>query len=180
MKDYVLGSEEFLISFYDLLESRLAMCALLPTTTCPGGPPPEDELMLSPTMNGSSTPSSPTGSASPGPQTDGEVDNEAEEDRDVSRKSMDHGFTAHNRVGRMDLHFLNDLIGDITTIHSTVERNLRARKEKKLTDTSKRLYYLHKNIYERRATPAQRTQDQEEYAELQRELRLDAEMLEAA
>jgi hypothetical protein len=93
---------------------------------------------------------------------------------------LDYGLTAHNREGRTDLHFLNDLIEDITTIHSTVEGNLRASKEKKLTDVSKQLYHLHKNIAERKGTPAQRALDQEEYADLQRELRMDAEMLEAA
>jgi hypothetical protein len=137
MKEHVLGSEEFLISFYDLLESRLATCAPLPTSPCPGELPPEDELLLSLTTNSSSDATSPTRSASPGPQTDGEVDNDVDEDRDDSRKPMDHGLTAHNRLGRTDLHFLNDLIRDITTLHSTIERNLRACKEKKLTDTSK-------------------------------------------
>jgi hypothetical protein len=180
MKDYVLGSEEFLISFYVLLESRLATCTPLLTATPSERPLPEEEPLLSPTMDGSSNPSIPTRSGSPGSSDDGEEANQAEEDRDAFRKPMDHSLTAHNQAGRTDLHFLNDLIGDINTIHSMVERNLRARKEKKLTDTSKRLYHLHKNIFERRGTPAQRTHDQEEYAELQRELRLDVELLEAA
>jgi hypothetical protein len=144
MKDYVLGSEEFLISLYDLLESRLATCDPLPTAAPPEGPLPEEEPMISPTMGGSSNPSSSTGSGSQGSAAGGEGDNKPEKDRDDFRKPMDHGITAHNRVGRADLHFLNDLIGDITTIHSTVERNIRAREEKKLTDASKRLYPLHK------------------------------------
>jgi hypothetical protein len=63
---------------------------------------------------------------------------------------MDHGLTAHNQKGRTDLHFVNDLIADVMKLHSTIERSHRARKEKKLTDTSKRLYHLHKNISERR------------------------------
>jgi exonuclease III len=46
MKDYVLGSEEFLISFYDLLGSRLATCIPLPTATPPEEPLPEEELTI--------------------------------------------------------------------------------------------------------------------------------------
>jgi hypothetical protein len=110
---------------------------------------------------------------------DGEY-NQDEEDREDTRKPMDHGLTAHDLKGRTDLHFVNDLIADIMRLHSSVERNHRANKEKKLTDTSKRLYHLHKNISERRGTLVQRAQDQEEFTELQRELRMDAELLEAA
>ncbi len=115
-----------------------------------------------------------------GMTSDEERDIQEEDDKDRYRQPMDHGLAAHNREGRTDLHFLNDPIEDITTAHSAVERNLRVRKEKKLTDISKRLYHLHKNIAERRRTPDQREQDQEEYATLQRELQMDAEILEAA
>ncbi len=170
MKDYVLGSDEFLISFYDLLKTKLDTCGSLPDATHPEEPPSE-ERRNSP---------SPTNSSSQESAACEDRNNPVEEDRDDSRKPMDHGLTAHNQEGRTDLHFLNELIEDVTKLHSTVERNLRVRKEKRLFDTSKRLYHLHKNIFERRGTPAQRIRDQEEYTDLQRELRLDAELLEAA
>jgi hypothetical protein len=180
LKDYVLGSDEFLISFYDLLSTKLATCAPLPTNTPTAEPTPGDEPAHEVESNISTTTPSEASTGLQEPSLNEERDNQEEEDKDEERLPMDHGLTAHNKEGRTDLHFLNDLIEDMTSIHTNVERNIRARKEKKLTDVSKRLYYLHKNIAERRGTPAQRTQDQEEYVELQRELRMDAEMLEAA
>jgi hypothetical protein len=136
MKDYILGSEEFLISFYELLENRLATCDPLPTPMTPEEPQPEEGLMQSPERCGSSTPYSLSSPSSSGPMAAEEEDNQEEEDRENSRKPMDHGLTAHNRKGRTDLHFVNDLIADIMKLHSTVERSHQARKEKKLTDTS--------------------------------------------
>jgi hypothetical protein len=174
MKDYILGSEEFLIKFYELLETRLATCDLLPTTLTEE-PHLEEEMIHSPMRIGPSSPHNSTSSSS----IDEDI-NQKEEDRDNSRRSMDHGLTAHNRKGRTDLHFVNDLIADIMKLHSTVDRSHRERKEKKLTDISKRLYHLHKNISERKGTTAQRICDQEEFTEVQRELRLDAELLESA
>jgi hypothetical protein len=170
MKDYVLGSDEFLTCFYDLLKSKLDTCGPLPNTTPPDGLLTEERQ----------DPPSPSSSGSLRTVASEERNNEVEEDRDELRRPMDYGLTAHNQTGRTDLHFLNDLIENVTKLHSTVERNLRTRKEKRLTDISKRLYHLHKNIFEKRGTPTQRMRDQEEFTDLQRELRLDAEILEAA
>jgi hypothetical protein len=169
MKDYILGSEEFLITFYELLENKLATCDPLPTPTRLEETQLEAELAQTPERSGSSTPHNSSIPSSPESVTADGEDNHEEEDRADSRKPMDHGLTAHDLTGRTDLHFLNDLIADIMRLHSSVERNHRAHKEKKLTDTSKRLYHLHKNIAERRGTPAQRARDQEEFTELQRE-----------
>ncbi len=174
MKDYILGSEEFLIKFYELLETKLDTCDPLPVSTAQE-PPMTEERTRSPVNSSSSSSQDSTTTRS--------VDEDStheEEDRENSRLPMDHGLTAHNKRGRTDLHFVNDLITDITTIHSMVDRSHRERKEKKLTDISKRLYHLHKNISKRNGSPAQRARDQEEFTELQRELRMDAEMLEAA
>jgi hypothetical protein len=169
-----------LITFYELLENRLATCDPLPIPTISEETQPEEELAQSLERSGSSTPYNSSSPSSTGPTAAEDEDNQEEEDREDSRKPMDHGLTAHNHKGRTDLHFVNDLIADVMKLHSTIERSHRARKEKKLTDTSKRLYHLHKNISERRGTPAQRACDQEEFTELQRELRMDAELLEAA
>jgi hypothetical protein len=134
MKDYILGSEEFLIKFYELLETKLETCDPLPNMMAQEHPMPEDRT-LSPSNN--SSPSSQDST------TSGSADEEStpdEEDREDARLPMDHGLTAHNKRGRTDLHFVNDLIADIMKLHSTVERSHRERKEKRLTDTSKKIF----------------------------------------
>jgi hypothetical protein len=121
MKDYILGSEEFLITFYELLENKLATCDPLPTPTRLEETQLEVELAQSPERSGSSTPHNRSNPSSPEPMdADGE-DNQEEEDREDSRKPMDHGLTAHDLKGRTDLHFVNDLIADIMKLHSSVE-----------------------------------------------------------
>ena len=133
MKDYILGSEEFLIKFYELLETKLATCDPLPGT-----------LTEESQSEGEMTPSSSHNSTSSSSTAD-EI-NQEEEDRETTRRSMDYGLTAHNRKGRTDLHFVNDLIADIMKLHSIVDRTHREKKEKKLTDISKRLYHLRGGI----------------------------------
>ncbi len=78
------------------------------------------------------------------------------------------------------LHFTNDLIHEITKLHSTIERDLINWKEKKFTHVSKRVYCLHKNIIKWTVNYPDRIQDQDEYNELQRELHMDAEILKTA
>jgi DNA replication initiation complex subunit (GINS family) len=129
MKDYILGSEEFLITFYELLENRLATCDPLPIPTISEETQPEEELAQSPERSGSSTPHNNSSPSSTGPMAAEDEDNQEEEDREDSRKPMDHGLTAHNHKGRTDLHFVNDLIADVMKLHSTIERSHRARKE---------------------------------------------------
>jgi hypothetical protein len=58
MKDYVLGSDEFLINFYDLLERRLATCIPLPTDTSTEESLPEEEPTRSPVTDNSPATSS--------------------------------------------------------------------------------------------------------------------------
>jgi hypothetical protein len=94
---------------------------------------------------------------------------------------MDHCLTAHDiHSGQTDLHFVNELLQELTRLHITVEKGLRSQKQHKLIQTSKRLYYLHKKINKQPNDHPAMTQDKEEYNELQRELQIDAEILETA
>jgi hypothetical protein len=54
------------------------------------------------------------------------------------------------------------------------------RRQLRLVQTSKQLYYLHKKINEQPVNHPAMTQDQDEYNELQRELRMDVELMETA
>jgi hypothetical protein len=99
MKDYILGSEEFLIRYYDLLEAELGFC--LPRSPTPVPLPSQLEPNSPHGEEGNSPPNSPT-SASPNRslldpylQPDPHLD-ETEEDADMSRNPMDAGLTAHN------------------------------------------------------------------------------------
>jgi hypothetical protein len=94
-----------------------------------------------------------------------------EEDQDAGRKLMDHGLSAHDiHFGLTDLHFVNDFLQELTTLHSSIERDLRMQRQLRLVQTSKRLYYLHKKINKQPVNHPAMTQDQDEYNELQREL----------
>ena len=53
MKDHVLGSDEFLISFYDLLESKLDTCIPLPNITHIAETLPEEETAQDPSPDSS-------------------------------------------------------------------------------------------------------------------------------
>ncbi len=65
----------------------------------------------------------------------------------MARKPIDDGLSAHDiPSGRTDLHFTNGIIHEIAKLHTTIERDLRNRKEKKFTHMSKQVYYLHKKI----------------------------------
>jgi hypothetical protein len=99
MKDHALGSEEFLIGFYDLLKSQLATCTPLPTSPCPEELPTRVELSSNSTSHRSSATTSPARLASLGSQTDDVLDT-ADEDKDESRQPMDQGLSAHNRLGQ--------------------------------------------------------------------------------
>ncbi len=114
MKDYILGSEEFLIRYYDLLETELESC--LPKTPTSVSPPPHLEPNSPQKEGGHSPPSSPTSASPRQPllhphiQADPYLD-EAEEDADMSRNPIDAGLTAHNpATGRTDLHFINSTV----------------------------------------------------------------------
>jgi hypothetical protein len=128
MKDYVLGSDEFLVNFYELLERRLTTCALHNSS---GESAANNQASVnrsnSRTHSGDSnteaTPAAPSGH-----------DPEAlEEDQDVDRNPMDHGLTAHDITsGRTDLHFVNDLLQELNNLHTSVEKGLRLQKQQKL------------------------------------------------
>jgi exonuclease III len=112
MKDFVLGSEEFLIGFYELLEQRLASCK--PQTELadtdmhePGVPLPRrqrnhDSLSMSSSSNTSQNPrEADLDQTMAGP----------EDNQDRNRLPMDFGLSAHDvHSGRTDLHFINDLL----------------------------------------------------------------------
>jgi hypothetical protein len=119
MKDYILGSEEFQLQYYDLLENELASCLPIP--------PPTDVIHASHPVNLDFLPQSPNNlpssasnttfvdshSLNPDPYTD-EI-----KDTDLSRQPMDNRLTAHNlETGCTDLHILNDVIKNITQLHN--------------------------------------------------------------
>jgi hypothetical protein len=178
MKDFILGSEEFLIRFYDLLERQLETC----TPTDEGGTLSQGRgLSRSPDTSLSMSGNSSVFGSSETHSLQDRMEEEPDEDHETARQPIDEGLTAHNpRTGRTDLHFTNGLIKEMTSLHSTLEKEAKLRKEKKLMDVSKRLYFLHKKITNNKNDALMRTQDQDEYNELQRELRMDAEILEMA
>ncbi len=182
MKDFVLGSDEFLIGFYEILEQRLTTCRpqtehasmdtqepMMPSTRRQGN---HNDSLASSSLNTS------------GNSREDDLDQSMagqEDDQDRTRHPMDFGLSAHDvHSGRTDLHFINDLLLELTTLHRSIERNLRALKQQKLEQTSRRLYYLHKKINKQPNDHPEMVQDQDEYNELQRNLRLDAELLETA
>jgi hypothetical protein len=66
-----------------------------------------------------------------------------------------------------------------TRNHKISLHSCTSKKSKKLTDVSKRIYHVHKNI--KKNTPnTNRLHEEEEYNELQRELRMDSDVLETA
>jgi hypothetical protein len=172
MRDYILGSEEFLIRYYDLLEAELQTCQ--PKVPSPiATPTPMDLSSLtleetpSPATPHNSTtispaPSTPPSSLQPDPYID-----DIEEDADTSRNPRDFGLTAHNLItGRTDLHFLNSLIKKIGTIHNEIDKSTRLRKEQSLLNKSKRQYYLHKEINKNSTPPALKEQHQAEHNDI--------------
>jgi hypothetical protein len=175
MKDHILGSEEFLFRYYDLLETELRTCLTKSPTPTPQPPqpnsPPPREVVITP-------PSSPATSSlacSPPdhqPQSHPILD-DVEEDVDRLRNPMDTGLTAHNlTTGRTDLHFVNSLIKKIGTLHNEIDKTSRLKKEENLINMSKRQYYLHKEIKKTSTPPEMQQQYQEEYNNLQRDLRM--------
>ncbi len=186
MKDYILGSEEFLIRYYDLLEVELQSClpktptlASTPPWSTPSPPTSDDTLNLatppSTTSNNSGC-STPHLHIQPDPHLD-----EIEEDADVSRNSRDTGLSAHNlATGRTDLHFLNSLIKKVGALHNEIDKSTRLKKEQALIDKSKRQYHLHKQINKHTTPQAMKEQYQEEYNNIQRELRMESELKEKA
>ncbi len=186
MRDYILGSEEFLIRYYDLLDIELQSCQ--PKAQLPAGTPTRsnsnsltDDEVHSPTSPHSinatnSARSTPPPYLQPDPHLD-----EVNEDEDPTRKSRDSGLTAHNpATGRTDLHFLNSLIKKVGALHNEVDKSTRLRKEQTLLNKSKRQYYLHKEINKNTTPQALKEQYQEEYNNLQRELRMESEIKEKA
>jgi hypothetical protein len=94
---------------------------------------------------------------------------------------MDHGLSALDiHCGRTDLHFVNELLQELTSLHSSIEKDLKARKQQKLVQASKRLYYLHKKINKQPDNYPEMALNQDEFNELQQELRIDSEILETA
>jgi hypothetical protein len=180
MRDYILGSEEFLIRYYDLLEGELQSCqpkapniAAAPTRLNPS-PAAADETPRSPTLHSPTTTNSAPSISSPTLQPDPHID-DTEEDEDTSRNPRDSGLTAHNlSTGRTDLHFLNNLIKKVGTLHNEIDKSTRLRKEQSLLNKSKRQYYLHKEINKNSTPPALKEQHQAEYNDIQRELRMES------
>ncbi len=85
----------------------------------------------------------PTNATTPG--IDPHQVEKPEEDQDAGRKLMDHGLSAHDiHFGLTDLHFVNDFLQELTSLHSSIERDLRMQRQLRLVKTSKRLYYLQK------------------------------------
>jgi hypothetical protein len=143
MRDYILGSEEFLIRYYDLLEAELQSCqpkvpSLIATPTPLDSSSAATEETPSPATPHSSTttnsaPSTPPPTLQPDPHVD-----DTEEDADTSRNPRDSGLTAHNLLtGRTDLHFLNSLIKKVGTLHNEIDKSTRLRKEQSLLNKSK-------------------------------------------
>ncbi len=165
MKDYVLGSDEFLINFYELLGRQLATCV-------PHNDTGEMTNVRHPgtSQTSSHAPIEPDLTTAVILETDPDHEAEPEEDRDMDRKPMDHCLTAHDiHSGRTDLHFVNELLHELTILHTSIERDRRARKQHKLIQASKRLYHLHKKINKQPNDHPAMTHDQEEYNELQRD-----------
>jgi hypothetical protein len=137
MKDYVLGSDEFLVNFYELLDQRLTTCAPHNNN---GEPATNNQAEVSrptshtPTESNSTTEDTPAAHIEHDPEP-------PEDDRDVERNPMDHCLTAYDvNSGRTDLHFINELLQELNSLHASVEKGLRSQKQQKLIRTSKRLY----------------------------------------
>ncbi len=80
---------------------------------------------------------------------------------------MDAGLTAHNpATGRTDLHFLNSLIKKVGSLYNEIDKTTRLRKVESLVNTSKRQYYLHKEINKTTTPQATQEQYQEEFNNL--------------
>jgi D-hexose-6-phosphate mutarotase len=67
----------------------------------------------------------------------------------------------------------------MTQLHNVIDKNQTRRKHERLIQASRRMYQLHKNINKEKPAEA-RLQEQEEYNEIQRELRMEAELKEKA
>ncbi len=94
---------------------------------------------------------------------------------------MDAGLTAHNpSKGRTDLHFINTLIKKIGYLHNEIDKSTRLKREESLITASKRQYHLHKEINKNTTPQASKEQYQEEFNNLQRELRMESEVKEKA
>jgi hypothetical protein len=127
MKDYVRGSKEFLIKYYELLERQLATCIPLNNQTdiSPSSSRRRSTIKSStssqaPHSQMASRPITPVSHHEPDLQID-----DHEEDIDLARKSINDGLSAHDvNSGLTDLHFTHN------------------QKEKKITNVSKRLYHL--------------------------------------
>jgi hypothetical protein len=101
-------------------------------------------------------------------------------DADRSRQPLDAGLTAHlQEIGHMDLHFINKVIHKVTDLHNKIDQGNRVAKMARLTDTSKQLYYLHKEINKNKSADT-RQRHQEEYNNLQRDLCMEFELKEKA
>ncbi len=186
MWDYILGSEEFLIRYYDLLEVELLSC--LPKTPVPASTPPRltpspyasDETPSPAIHHNTNTTNTVRSTQNPHIQSDPYLD-EIEEDADASRNPRDTGLTAHNpTTGRTDLHFLNSLIKKVGALHNEIDKSTRLKKEQSLINKSKRQYHLHKEINKNTTPQAVNEQHQEEYNNLQREIRMESEIKEKA
>jgi exonuclease III len=142
MRDYILGSEEFLIRYYDLLEIELQSCqpkAQVPAATptrSNSNPSTDDEAHSPISPHSLNMTNSARSTPSPHLQPDPHLD-ELGEDEDPTRKSRDAGLTAHNpTTGRTDLHFLNSLIKKVGALHNEVDKSTRLRKEQTLLNKS--------------------------------------------
>jgi hypothetical protein len=183
MKDHIPGSEEFLIRYYDLLETELRSC--LPKNPIPilnpsqhGTPPPSEVDNTPPSSPATSSPARSPPAPQPQPHP---ILDDVEGDVDRFRNPMDTGLTVHNpTTGRTDLHFVNNLIKKIGTLHNEIDKTSRLKKEEYLINMSKRQYYLHKEIKKISTPQEMQQQYQEEFNNLQRDLRIESKVKEKA
>ncbi len=132
MKDFVLGSDEFLIGFYEILEQRLTTCRpQIEHTNMETQEPMSPPTRFQGHHNDSLASSSPNSSGISQEDDSDPSMADQEDDQDRSRRPMDYGLSAHDvHSGRTDLHFINDLLLELTTLHRSIERNLRAQATK--------------------------------------------------
>jgi hypothetical protein len=168
MKDYILGSEEFLLQYYDLLETELSSCLPIQTNAGTAAPIASNDTLTSSPLNSSvDSLSSSVASFDRLPVLNPDQYQDEVADVDSTRQPLDTGLTAHlHDTGRTDLDFINETIHKVTTLHNRVDQESKAAKLARLTGTSKRLYYLHKEINKNISADV-RQRHQEEYNNLQ-------------
>jgi hypothetical protein len=75
---------------------------------------------------------------------------------------------------------INSLIKKVGSLHNEIDKTTHLKREESPINTSKRQYHLHKEINKNTTPQAIREQYQEEFNNLQRELRMESEVKEKA